>query len=73
MAIATTTVVIVAPKAATKAMASKIAGIAIRPSITRIKMASSVRKYPANMPNPPPSTKDNTAVQEPTNNDTRVP
>ena len=73
MAIATTTVHSCAPSAATRAMASRMAGMAIRPSMKRISTMSSARKYPANMPKAPPTSSATTAVNRPTSKDTRVP
>ena len=57
MVMAIITVKMLAPDNDTTAMASRIAGIAITPSMIRIKTASSQRKKPENRPiTSPPAT-----------------
>src|SRR5258706_8747682 len=72
-AIATITVERLAPHSATNANAIRIAGSALTPSITRIRIPSSQRRYPAVRPNVMPKASATSAVRMPTMSDTRVP
>ena len=58
---------------ATSAIAIRMAGMAISPSITRISGPSSQRKKPAHRPSVMPKASATSAVNNPTINDTWVP
>ena len=73
IAIATMTVRRLAFHIATSAIASRIAGIAITPSITRISGPSSRRRYPALRPSRMPKVSATSAEEMPTRSETRVP
>ena len=70
---AISTVASVAPDRATRAIASRMPGIAIMPSITRMMMASARRKYPAAMPMIRPSVTLMSTTPAPTTSETRAP
>src|SRR6185295_9846275 len=73
MTIATITATIPAVHNDTSAIASRIAGIAISPSISRITGPSSQRTYPAKSPMAKPRATLIVATAAPTSNDTRAP
>jgi hypothetical protein len=73
IAIAITTVSRLPFHIATSEIAIRIAGIAMIPSITRIRMPSSQRRYPALRPSTMPNASASSAVATPTMSDTRVP
>ena len=57
----------------TIAMASRMAGIAISPSMIRMTMASAVRKKPASRPIVSPTRIEKVATERPTSSETRAP
>ena len=61
------------PSIAMKAMASRIDGIAISPSMIRMMMLSSSRENPATSPIAIPAAVASTATPKPTTSDTRAP
>ena len=73
MVIAIITVATLAPDSDTTAIASRMLGIAIRPSITRIMMASTQRKKPETRPITSPIAIEMTAAPTPTSNEIRPP
>ena len=73
MTIAKITVRRLAPDSDTSAIASKIAGIAINPSMIRMITASAHRKYPAIKPINSPIAMLEIATDIPTIRDTRAP
>ena len=73
MVIATNTVVRLAPDSETTAIASKMFGIAIRPSMTRITMASTHLKKPETRPITSPTPTLNTAAPRPISSEMRPP
>ena len=58
---------------AISATASRIGGIDIKPSITRISTASAQRTKPATKPMASPMTEEKAATEKPTRSDTRAP
>ncbi len=58
---------------AISAMASRMEGIDMMPSITRMMMASALRMKPATRPMARPSTEARMATEKPTTSDTRAP
>ena len=58
---------------AISAMASRIGGIDIRPSITRMTMPSAQRTKPETRPIASPASEARTATEKPTMSDTRAP
>ena len=71
--IARMTVIRLAPDRDTSAIASRMAGIAISPSITRMMIASASRKYPTRRPITNPIATLATATLMPTISETRAP
>ena len=57
----------------TTTIARRIAGMAIRPSITRMTMPSSQRMYPASRPMTSPNATLMTATDAPTSREARAP
>jgi hypothetical protein len=58
---------------ATSAIAIRMAGIAISPSMKRIRMPSSQRRYPAERPHTMPKASESSAARIATMRETRVP
>ena len=58
---------------AINAIASRMPGIAINPSMIRIRMVSRRRMKPARMPMKSPVTEERIATEKPTRSDMRVP
>ena len=73
MVMATSTVIRLAPDSDTTAMASRMLGIAIRPSITRIITASTHLKKPETRPITSPMPTLNTAAPRPISSEIRPP
>ena len=73
MVMATSTVIRLAPDSETTAMASRMLGIAIRPSITRIMTASTHLKKPETRPITSPMPMLKTAAPRPISSDIRPP
>ena len=73
MAMATTTVGRLPFHIATSAMAMRMAGMAMTPSIVRISGPSSQRRKPATRPRAMPKASATTAVHRPTMSETWVP
>ena len=73
MVIATSTVIRLAPDSDTTAIASRMLGIAIRPSITRIITASTHLKKPETRPITSPMPIENTAAPSPISSEIRPP
>ena len=67
------TVTKLAPMIATSATARMIAGIAMMPSISRMMIPSSARKYPLTSPMRSPTTSAITATAIPIMSEARVP
>ena len=58
---------------AMRATASRIGGIDIRPSITRMTMPSAQRRNPETRPMASPTSDERSATENPTSSDTRAP
>ncbi len=73
MVIATSTVQMLAPDSDTTAIASRMLGIAMRPSMTRIRTASTSLKKPETRPIARPMTIDRIAEPMPIRSEMRPP
>ena len=73
MVIATMTLPTLPRVSAISATASRIGGIDINPSITRMMTASAQRRKPEKMPMTSPASEARTATEKPTISETRAP
>jgi len=73
MAMAMTTVAMLARISVISATASRMPGIAIIPSMMRMMMRSATRLKPAMVPMPSPTSAEKSATETPTSSETRAP